>query len=196
MLPPHASAGPGWLAGSSTPVALIQSGGRERLSVLCRADVAASLPPEQAPSAVVMIDPWYPAIPQDSAARTAWLSGCPVLTLGSHAFNKAKDDGNLVCDGAEGGLQQAVLRSAARGAAGRSSAQHSSILLVPTNSPHSMVDDLGAVMMDKCALPEAVLHCLGTHVLPTFPCCLSEGTSAANVRRRTRRVCPRKWAPR
>eukprot|EP00892_Ulva_mutabilis_P009699 jgi/Ulvmu1/7100/UM034_0004.1 len=112
------------------------------------AEVAASLPPEHAPSAAIMIDPWYPAIPQDSAARSVWRSGCPALTLGSHAFNKAKKDGNLVCDGTEGGLQQAVLQGAARGTARGSRAQ-ASVLLVPTDSPHAMVDDLGAMMMDK-----------------------------------------------
>lgn len=118
---------------------------------MCCADVAASLSPEEAPAATIMIDPWYPAIPQDSPARSTWLSGCPAFTIGSHAFNKPKDDGALVCDGKEPGLQQAVLRAAAQGTAGRGGAPRGSVLLVPTDSPHAMVDDLGAVMMDKCA---------------------------------------------
>lgn len=110
--------------------------------------MAASLPPAQAPAATIMIDPWYPAIPRDSPARTLWLSGCPALTIGSAAFNKRKDDGNLVCDGTQAGLQDAVLRAAAQGTA-QTAAPQRSVLLVPTDSPHAMVDDLGVMMMDK-----------------------------------------------
>ena len=54
---------------------------------------------------VVMYDPWYPAIPNDSPARSQWQSGCPALVLGSVAFNTKSEKGTIAAEGQEVGLQ-------------------------------------------------------------------------------------------
>lgn len=64
--------------------------------------------PEGAPcklAGVVMYDPWYPAIPADSPARSRWLSGCPALVLGSVPFNKQGEKGTIAAEGDDVGLQ-------------------------------------------------------------------------------------------
>lgn len=54
---------------------------------------------------VVLYDPWYPAIPSESPARSKWLSGCPTLVLGSVAFNTETDKGIIYAEGEDVGLQ-------------------------------------------------------------------------------------------
>lgn len=54
---------------------------------------------------VVIYDPWYPAIPNGSPARSQWLSGCPALVLGSVAFNTKSEKGTIAAEGQEVGLQ-------------------------------------------------------------------------------------------
>jgi hypothetical protein len=131
----------------------------------------------------VLVDPWYPAIPRDAPARTRWRSGAACLVLGSAAFNRASEHGPAVCEGEEEGLQDAVLRACAAGgsaadttaarASASASTTHSnppaahagSIFLVPSQSQHTMVDDMGAVLMDKYAPMRRVsMHpCHATH---------------------------------
>ena len=54
---------------------------------------------------VVMYDPWYPAIPCESPARSQWLSGCPSLVLGSVSFNTESEKGIIYAEGEDVGLQ-------------------------------------------------------------------------------------------
>jgi pimeloyl-ACP methyl ester carboxylesterase len=98
----------------------------------------------------ILLDPWYPAIPA-AARMTSWpgeRGDCPLLVIGSHAFNKPQSNGNLICEGPVKGLQDAVL-----GACARAAGQHGgrgAILAVPHESQHSLVDDLGARFFDRC----------------------------------------------
>jgi hypothetical protein len=57
------------------------------------------------PVCVVMYDPWYPAIPDDSPARSTWVSGCPALVLGTQAFNTKSEKGTIAAEGEHVGLQ-------------------------------------------------------------------------------------------
>lgn len=94
----------------------------------------------------MLFDPWYPAIPKPDRPTLGGSEPLPMLVLGSAAFNKLRTDRKgLVCDGQSPGLQAATLSAfAAAGGA-------SPVLVVPCNSPHTMVDDLGAVFKQKCA---------------------------------------------
>jgi pimeloyl-ACP methyl ester carboxylesterase len=106
----------------------------------------------------ILLDPWYPAIP--SAVRsTDWASGrggCPFLVIGSHAFNRPGPSGALICEGSDNqGLQDAVLGACARAAGHNGSG---AVLVVPRDSQHSLVDDLGTRFIDRCATPSCVLR--------------------------------------
>jgi hypothetical protein len=93
----------------------------------------------------VLIDPWWPAIPKATRIAIAERACCPMLVFGSSAFNRPREDGKgLFCEGTSEGLQDSMMGAYA-------SANGSSLLVVPNQSHHTMVDDLGAIFKDKCA---------------------------------------------
>jgi hypothetical protein len=132
---------------------------------------------------VVLIDPWYPAIPKQTRSSLAKTARCPMLVFGSSAFNKKRKDGRgLFCEGTSAGLQDSIL-SAYSGPDG----SRGSMLVVPSDSHHAMVDDLGAVFKDKCALVLVSVqrplvnelhvcvhthtwHCLSRCIVRCYPC--------------------------
>ena len=112
---------------------------------MVRPAVCAAQMPEA--RACFLVDPWWPAIPKDIRAALAQQTRCAALVLGSSVFNKPRDDGQaLVCEGTTAGLQDAVL-----GAFGAQPGSEGALLVVPDESHHTMVDDIGAVFKDKCA---------------------------------------------
>lgn len=97
--------------------------------------------------ACFLVDPWWPAIPKAVRAALAKQTRCAALVLGSSVFNKPRQDGTaLVCEGMTPGLQDAVL-----GTFGAREGSEGALLVVPAESHHTMVDDIGGIFKDKCA---------------------------------------------
>ena len=47
----------------------------------------------------ISLDPWWPALPSESAALRGWRTKNPLLVVGSHDWNVPGSDGQLKCDG-------------------------------------------------------------------------------------------------
>lgn len=58
----------------------------------------------------VCLDPWWPALPQNSAALSGWQTKAPLLVVGSHDWNTPTRDGTLICDG----IRQELILDACR----------------------------------------------------------------------------------
>jgi hypothetical protein len=93
----------------------------------------------------LLIDTWYPGITQKAKATLADRIHCPAFALGSAAFNARKEGSTtLYCEGSVDGMQSEVLA-----AFGDCVGQAGALLVVPSESRHTMVDDMGAIFMDK-----------------------------------------------
>jgi hypothetical protein len=93
-----------------------------------------------------------------------------MLVLGSTAFNQVRDDGKgLFCEGTSAGLQDQMLGAFA----GTGHMHEGSLLVVPSQSHHTMVDDLGAIFKDKCAPDisfDYAVHTAQRMSLPSLSC--------------------------
>lgn len=56
----------------------------------------------------ICLDPWWPALPAESAALSGWRTKNPILVVGSHDWNIPDPNGQLKCDGKR---QEAVLNA-------------------------------------------------------------------------------------
>lgn len=85
--------------------------------------------------ACVCLDPWWPALPPQSAALTGWATRAPVLVIGSHDWNIPDAvTGEMKC----GAAQQRRLLEAARI---RDSGGGGALLVVPKGSDHHSFND-------------------------------------------------------
>lgn len=95
---------------------------------------------EPAVKCAVAFDPWWYALPEDSAALCGWRTRAPLLVLGSHDWNIPNERGELTCGG---DAQRAVLNAARlRHSEGQLTGGGAMLLVIAGSSHNTFADPL------------------------------------------------------
>lgn len=88
----------------------------------------------------ICLDPWWAALPPESAALSNWRTKSPILIMGSHDWNVPDKNGELLCGGTR---QESLLKAAqVRSAPGECNGAGAMLLVIAGSSHNTFADPL------------------------------------------------------
>lgn len=88
----------------------------------------------------ICLDPWWAALPPESAALSNWRTKSPILVMGSHDWNVPNSNGELLCGGAR---QESLLKAARiRSMPGECNGAGAMLLVIAGSSHNTFADPL------------------------------------------------------